>query len=306
VADAERGRSRPLRGLVLVGGLCAAALLAPLIANDRPILAWQEGRITFPFAGGAWEPLAGGHAVWPPVPYSYRDVRLQEALQPPSSRHLLGTDTLGRDLLARIVYGARVSLLVGFGATLLALSLGAILGGAAGLQGGGTDLVLTRVIEVLGCFPSFILALALVTAAGGSGLAPLVTAIGLSRAAAAARFIRGEVHRWRGAGHFIAARAAGATLPRLATRHLFPLVAGPLAVQAVFGVAHAILLESSLSFLGLGVQPPTPSWGMILAEGRGTMEVAWWLVVFPAAALALTLATLSQAPHGGAEIVGRR
>jgi peptide/nickel transport system permease protein len=226
---------------------------------------------------------------------SYSEIRLHESLQAPSAAHPFGTDALGRDLLGRVLQGARVSLGVGFGATLLALALGALLGGTAALQAGVVDLILGRVIEVLGCFPPFVLALALVTVAGGSGLMPIVVAIGLGRAASAARFVRGEIQRRRGAGLWIAARASGAGLPRLALRHLLPLAYGPLLVQAAFGVAQAILLESSLSFLGLGIQPPAASWGMILAEGRATLEVAWWPIVFPSVAIAMTLAGLEWA-----------
>jgi peptide/nickel transport system permease protein len=223
---------------------------------------------------------------------SSTEIRLPEALQAPSATHPFGTDALGRDLLARVVQGARVSLEVGFGATLLALVLGALLGGTAALRAGAVDLLLGRVIEVLGCFPPFVLALALVTVAGGAGLMPIMVAVGLGRAASTARFVRGEVQRRRGAGLWIAARASGAGLPRLALRHLLPLAAGPLVVQAAFGVAQAILLESSLSFLGLGIQPPAASWGMILAEGRATIEVAWWPILFPSVAIAATLAGL--------------
>lgn len=262
---------RLLPGLIVLGLLGVFAVVAPLLEIGP--------------ASGA------GSAVGP----SYSGIHLQEALLPPSLSHPFGTDALGRDLLARIVQGARVSLVVGFGATLLALVLGALLGGTAALRGGLVDLTLGRIIEVLGCFPPFVLALALVTVAGGSGLMPIVTAIGLSRSASAARFIRGEVQRRRGAGLWVAARASGAGLPRLAFRHLLPLAIAPLVVQAVFGVAQAILLESSLSFLGLGVQPPESSWGMIVAEGRTTLEVAWWPIVFPCVAIMLTLAGLEWA-----------
>lgn len=277
MSDAPPGRSRDrlarriLPGLAVLGVLGAIALLAPV------------------FAPGT---TPGAHPA--PGPSSSA-IHLQDILLPPSASHPFGTDALGRDLLARLVEGARVSLLVGFGATLLALVLGAILGGTAALKGGLVDLVLGRVIEILGCFPPFVLALALVTVSGGSGLVPIVMAIGLSRAASAARFVRGEVQRRSGAGLWVAARASGAGLPRLALRHLLPLAAAPLVVQAAFGVAQAILLESSLSFLGLGVQPPTASWGIILAEGRASLEIAWWPIVFPSLAIMMTLAGLEWA-----------
>ena len=300
-------RRRLIPALCVLGGLGAAGLLAPLLANDKPLAVWSGGRLSFPAAadlpllgpilsrGGSPADLRGtaaGAALRAPIPYSYRGVHLDATLLPPSRRHLFGTDLLGRDLCARLIHGAAVSLLVGFGATLVALGLGALLGGAGALRGGLADVLLTRAIEVLTCFPPFILALALVTIGGGAGLLPIVLAIGVARAAGAARFVRGEVLRFKGGPLWSAGRAAGATLPRLALTHLLPLVGEPLAVQATFGVAYAILLESGLSFLGVGVQPPTPSWGMILAEGRPTLQIAWWPIVFPVLALALTLAVL--------------
>jgi peptide/nickel transport system permease protein len=150
------------------------------------------------------------------------------------------------------------------------------------------------VIETLSCFPPFILSLALL-AVGGGGVGGMIVAIALGRTAAAARFARSESIRWRGTGFWTAARAAGTSRAGAAVRHLLPLVRGPLAVQAAFGVAHAILLESTLSFLGLGLPAPMPSWGAILSEGRGSLDVAWWPVVFPCLGLAATLAALSWA-----------
>ena len=297
-------RKRYLPGITLLGGLLAVGYLAPLLANDKPLAVLSAGRLSFPAAAdlavvGRW--FAGtvppdGRAVFPPVPYSSRGINLEEALQHPSRRHLFGTDALGRDLLARVVHGASVSLLVGFMATTLALGLGALLGGLAALRGGLTDLLLSRIVEVLACFPPFLLALALITA-GHEGIGTLILAVGVARAAAAARFIRGEILRWKSGPVFVAARSAGGSLPWVAVRHLLPLSAEPLAVQATFGVAYAILLEATLSFLGVGVQPPTPSWGMVLAEGRATIETAWWPILFPAAALAVTLLALGVAAH---------
>jgi peptide/nickel transport system permease protein len=268
------------------------------VVNDRPIAARDSGgRIVFPAlraGGGPTGPSYERALLWPPIRRSWRDVDLAATLEPPSGRHPFGTDLLGRDLMARILRGAQVSLVVGCGATLLALLFGIILGGAAGLHGGRLDLLLARVIETLSCFPPFILALAL-QAVGGGGVGAIVLAIAVGRTAAAARFARSESIRWRGTGVWVAARAAGASRPGAAVRHLLPLVSGPLAVQAAFGVTHAILLESSLSFLGLGVPAPVPSWGAILAEGRGSLDVAWWPVLFPCLGLALTLAALAWA-----------
>jgi len=294
----DRANGARRTGVAVLTTCCAVVLFAPLVVNDRPIVARDStGRIVFPALRAHERMGSTAHEVallWPPVRRSWRDVDLTESLQPPSGRHPFGTDLLGRDLLARMVHGARVSLAVGLGATLLALGLGILLGGAAGLRGAVTDLALSRVIETLSCFPPFILAMALQAVSGG-GIGSMVLAIAIGRTASAARFARSETIRWRGTGVWVAARAAGASRSGAALRHLVPLVSGPLAVQAAFGVTHAVLLESGLSFLGLGVQAPVPSWGAILAEGRGTLDVAWWPILFPCLGLALTLAALSWA-----------
>jgi peptide/nickel transport system permease protein len=141
--------------------------------------------------------------------------------------------------------------------------------------------------------------MALVAVSGGAGLPAVTLAIGIGRTAGAARFVRGEVLRFRGGVAWSAARSTGSSLPRILLRHILPLIAPPLLVQTVFGMAQAILLESGLSFLGVGLQPPLPSWGMVLAEGRATLETAWWPILFPSLALALTLGALAWAADRG-------
>ncbi len=310
---AKRRRRSVGPAAVVLATLALIAWLAPLIANDRPILAragdqWIApalselpilGRLFRARADGAAPGQPGGPPITallsPPVPYSYRGIYLDEALAPPGRRHLLGTDALGRDLLARMIHGTRPSLLVGFTATGLALLLGGIFGTLAGLRGGYVDLGILRIVEVMTCFPPFILALAIVTAAGRGGLLPIIAAIAVSRATSMTRYVRGEVLRRRGEELWTAARATGASLPHLTRVHLLPLLARPLAVLISFSVSHAILLESSLSFLGLGVEPPNPSWGGMLAESRATLDAAWWPVVVPAVALITILSALSLA-----------
>ncbi len=305
--------------LGLLGLFVLMALLAPLLANDKPILARVDGRMLtpaladLPLVGALFEPRAGRLVSWdppgpgvvtllrPPVPYSYRGIRLEMALVPPSSTHLMGTDALGRDLLARLIHGSRASLAVGLMATTLALMLGTLLGLTAALRGGLVDLVLVRVADAVASFPPIVLALAFVAASGRNGLGPIVASIALSRWTAAARFVRGETLRHASSELWVAARSTGASVARLALRHLLPLLAPPLAVLAAFGVAHAILLESSLSFLGLGVAPPIPSWGGILAEARANLGTAWWPVLFPSAALLLVLGSLCLAGEAAAE-----
>jgi peptide/nickel transport system permease protein len=316
-----RHRRRGLAGWILAA-LAAIALLGPLIANDRPIVARREGRITCPacvdlFTLGGGPDLTGDAApgagdppaaaiLGAPIPWSFRGIRLEEALQPPGRRHWLGTDALGRDLLARLIRGARVSLLVGAGATLLALMAGIAIGATAALRGGWVDLALVRLIDIFSCFPPFILALALVAAGGRGGIGPVIAGIALNRWASMARYVRGEVIRQRSAEAWEAARASGAAAPRLVVRHVLPLLAGPLVVLASFGVVHAIVLEAGLSFVGFGVDPPVPSWGAMLAESRLTLDAAWWPVAAPAAALLLTIASLGAAADRAATPAGAR
>ncbi len=307
--------SRPgyLLPAAIIAGLFLAGLLAPVLATERPLVAVIGGRLVLPAFAGLplvgplfdadrargidWtSPPAEARVVLrAPVPFSDRGVRLDESLRPPDRRHPFGTDALGRDLLARCVHGARVSLLVGFGAGALALLVGCALGAIAGLRGGGVDLAIVRLTDVLSCFPAFILALAFVAAWGRPGLPPLVAGIVLSRWTGSARLVRGETLKRRGGDLWVAARATGAAGPRLFLRHLLPLLAAPLSVVAVFGVAQAIILESGLSFAGLGVEPPTPSWGAILAEALPGSGAAWWPIAFPAASLFIVLGALCVA-----------
>jgi peptide/nickel transport system permease protein len=304
---------RPAGGrsaLVVLGLLVLAGLFAPLLANDKPLLARVRGRLVapawgdLPLLGGllvsretsgiAWE--APGPEARPilraPVPFSFRGISLDEALGPPGRRHLLGTDALGRDLLARLIHAARPSLAVGFGAILIALVGGGLLGTAAGLGGGLLDLAILRLADVIASFPPLVLALAFAAGRGRGGLGPVIAAVALNRLTGIARYVRGEILRHSGSDLWAAARATGRSPAGIVLRHLLPLLAPPLAVLAAFGVAHAIVLESSLSFVGLGVEPPAPSWGTMLAESRGSLGAAWWPVVFPSAALLLVLAAL--------------
>jgi peptide/nickel transport system permease protein len=312
--DAGRRAAGSRRGAAWVAGaLAVLAFLAPVIASDRPLLARIGGRTMAPALADLWgvgglfdhpearsipwdhPPLEVTVLLRPPVPYSYRGIRLDQALLPPGRGHLLGTDVLGRDLLARLIHGTRPSLLVGFAATGLALLAGGLLGAFAGLRGGISDVAIVRLIEIATCFPPIILAMALSAALGHPGIGPMVAGIALNRWTVMARYVRGEILRQRGGDLWAAARASGASLPRVALRHLLPLLAPALWVMGSFAVAQAIVLESGLSFLGFGVAPPTPSWGTILAEARETLDAAWWPVLFPAAALLLTLGSLCLA-----------
>ncbi|HLJ73204.1 MAG TPA: ABC transporter permease [Thermoanaerobaculia bacterium] len=219
-------------------------------------------------------------------------VDLASRLGPPSAAHPLGTDDLGRDVLARVVHGARVSLSVGFAATAISLIIGSILGAVAGYYGGAADWIVSRTIEIVLCFPFLLLVLAIVALFGPSFLTVLV-ALGLTSWTSEARFIRGEFLRIRDMEFAQAARASGARDARIIFRHLLPNALAPVLVSASFGVASAILVESALSFLGVGVPPPTPTWGNILSTAEQHIDYAWWLVIFPGIAIFLTVAAFN-------------
>ena len=208
---------------------------------------------------------------------------------PGTEGHPLGTDSVGRDLVTRLLYGARVSLLVGLGATILAAFVGFAVGAIAGYWGGWVDRGLMVVVEVFLSFPAILLAVALV-AFMGPGLSSVVLALGAVGWTDFARLVRGEVLALKEREFVAAARAAGAGDLRLIVRHLFPHLAGPMVVMGSFALASAVLSEAALSFLGLGVSPPTPSWGSMLADGRGLMRVSPHLTWIPG--LAITLAVL--------------
>ena len=209
-------------------------------------------------------------------------------LDPPSARHLLGTDDLGRDVLARMVYGARISLSVGFVAESIAIGIGLIVGLFAGYYGGRADAVLMRFVDIMLCFPSFFLILSVVAFIGPS-IWNIMFIIGITGWMGVARLVRAETLSLKERDFVTAAMAQGVGAARIMFRHILPNTLAPILVAATLGVAGAILVESSLSFLGIGVQPPTPSWGNILTAGKDNIEFAWWLSLFPGLAIFLTV-----------------
>ena len=225
------------------------------------------------------------------APYAPDSMNLPDHLQRPGARHLLGTDELGRDVLARMIYGSRVSLLVGYSATALSLIIGSFLGAIAGYYRGIADWIVSRLIEVVLCFPFLFLVLGIVALFKPS-LYTILIALGLTSWTTEARFVRAEFLRIRELEYAQAARASGAGDSRIIFRHLLPNALAPVIVSASFGVASAILAESALSFLGFGVALPTPSWGSILAVAREFID-AWWLVLFPGVAIFLTVAAFN-------------
>jgi len=201
--------------------------------------------------------------------------------------HLLGTDNTGRDVLARMVYGTRISITVGFVAVGLYLSIGCLLGAIAGYFGGRVDMVISRVIEVVMLFPSFFLILTLVGLLGRS-IYIIMVVIGITSWPTIARLIRGEVLKQRASEYVTAALALGFSHPRIIMRHILPNALSPALVAAPFGVAGAIITEAGLSLLGVGVEPPAPTWGMLLKLGSENYAY-WWLVVIPSLAIFLTV-----------------
>ena len=205
-------------------------------------------------------------------------------LEPPSKEHLLGLDDLGRDVLSRIIWGARVSLRVGFSVVILASLIGVALGAISGYFGGLLDTLIMRLTDILLAFPGILLAIAMVAVLGPS-LNNVVIALATIGWVGYARLVRGQVLKVRELEYVTAAKALGAGSPRVILRHVLPNVMNPVIVMATLGLAGAILSEAALSFLGLGVQPPTPSWGAMLTAGRRYLGLANHLAIFPGAAI---------------------
>jgi peptide/nickel transport system permease protein len=239
------------------------------------------------------------------APYDPNRIDLKQVLMPPSPAHLLGTDTLGRDVLSRIIFGSRVSLLVGFVAVGIATLIGLLVGSLAGYYGGLVDQVLMRLVDLMLCFPTFFLILAVIALLEPS-IWIIMAVIGLTAWMGVARLVRAEFLSLREREFVMAARALGASDARLILRHLLPNALAPVMVSATLGVAGAILTESTLSFLGLGVQPPTPSWGNILTAGQANIEIAWWLSLFPGLAILITVMSYNLLGEGIREAIDPR
>lgn len=231
--------------------------------------------------------LAGITAPWV-APADPTAVALEDALLPPSINHWMGTDQLGRDVFSRMLYGARISLAVGVVAVGIATGVGLVIGSTAGYLGGIVDLILMRCADIMLCFPTLFLILAVIAFVQPS-LINIMAVIGLTNWMGVARLIRAEVLSLREREFVLAARAMGASTGWIVRRHLLPNAMAPILVNATLGMGAAILVESGLSFLGIGVQPPNPSWGSLLTEGKATLGVAWWLTLFPGLAIFLLI-----------------
>lgn len=222
------------------------------------------------------------------APYDPYRINVYKVLEPPSIEHPFGTDELGRDVFSRVVYGARVSLEVGFLAMGIAILTGTILGAIAGYYGGWIDTVIMRLVDVMLAFPTLFLILAVVAVLEPS-IYIIMVVIGLTGWMDVARLVRAEVLSLKEREFILAARAIGAGSGRIIFKHILPNAIYPVIVAATFSVGGAILIESGLSFLGLGIQPPEPSWGGILSIGKDYITVAWWLSLFPGIAIFLTV-----------------
>jgi peptide/nickel transport system permease protein len=244
-----------LLGLVIVAGSIVLAVVAPALAPSDPVRNDLLERLVPPM----W--MEGG-----------------------SGRHPLGTDTLGRDVVSRLLYGARVSLVVGFSAVVVAGALGLLLGLVSGYYGGRLDDLLMRLGDVQLAFPALVLAIA-VLAVVGSGLLNIVLVLGVTGWVTYARIARGETLSLRHREFVEGARALGAGDAAILWRHVLPNVLPSITVVATFSVARTIIAEASLSFLGLGLPPPAPSWGAMLDEGRNYLTTGWWLALFPGLAI---------------------
>ena len=246
------------------------------------------------YAGTAILLLLTAAALFAPVvaPYDPLSQNLDQDLIPRSSEHWLGTDKLGRDILSRIIYGGRISLLVGITTVALSLAIGIVIGSLSGYFGGWIDQMLMRLVDILMAFPGILLAIAF-TAVLGPGLDHVILALCLIGWTSYARLVRGEILSLRERDFIQAARSLGCRPKRIILRHLLPNLLPPLLIQSTFGLAAAIVAEGSLSFLGLGVEPPTPSWGAMLNDGRQFLLVAPHLTTYPGLGLMITVLALN-------------
>jgi peptide/nickel transport system permease protein len=222
------------------------------------------------------------------APYDPTAIDVANILAPPSLAHPFGMDELGRDVLSRMIFGAGISLKVGFVAVGIAVAIGIVLGSVAGFYGGMVDLCIMRLVDIMLCFPSFFLILAVI-AFLEPGIFNIMAVIGLTSWMGITRLVRAEFLSLKGRDFVLAERAMGASSLRIIFFHILPNALAPVLVSATLGIASAVLTESALSFLGIGVQPPTPSWGNILTQGKEVLGVAWWLSFYPGIAILLTV-----------------
>lgn len=259
-----------LSGLVIILGLIFIALFAPVLTPKDPLK--QD---------------------------------IINRLKPPSPEHFLGTDDLGRDVLSRIIFGTRISMMVGIVAISIAVTIGSIIGLMSGYFGKWVDMILMRFVDIMLCFPTFFLIL-MVIAFLEPNILNIMVVIGLTSWTSLARLVRGETLSIRERDYVAAAKMIGLSNRRILFVHILPNVIAPVIVVATIGVGGAILVESSLSFLGLGVQPPTPSWGNMLTSGKDYIHFAWWLMLFPGLAILVTVLAFNLLGEGLRDVLDPR
>ncbi len=310
-----------LAGFYVVCLLAFMALFADFITNDKPYYLNYKGKSYFPivrsYLVGAklaqwpaellnvdFKKLDGAKALYPPIPYRPSNINLLEPLEPPSAKHLFGTDKLGRDVAAGMIHGSRISLSIGFVAVGIAGLIGIALGAVAGYFGSWTDLTISRLFEIMLSIPTFFL-LITIAALLPPSIFLTMAIIGATSWVGMARFTRNEFLRIRNLDYVTAAVALGVTDRKVMFKHILPNALAPVIVSVVFGVGGAILVESSLSFLGIGVPAELVTWGSILQEGS-TTTFAWWLAVFPGFAIFITVLAYYLVGEGLREVLDPR
>jgi len=310
-----------LAGFCVVCLLAFIALFADFIANNRPYYLEYHGKTYFPIFRsyivaaklGQWpaellnvdfKKLEGVKAIFPPIPYRPSNINLLEPLEPPSTRHWFGTDKLGRDVMAGMIHGSRISLSIGFVAVGIAVVIGVVLGAIAGYFGSWVDLVISRFFEIMLSIPTFFLLITIAALLPPSLYLTMVI-IGATSWVGIARFTRNEFLKIRNLDYVTSAIALGVSNRKVMFRHILPNALAPVIVSVVLGVAGAILVESSLSFLGIGVPAELVTWGSILQEASST-TFAWWLAVFPGFAIFITVLAYYLVGEGLREVLDPR
>jgi peptide/nickel transport system permease protein len=301
--------------IYVVAFLVFLAIFADFLANSKPLYCKIDGVSYFPvfkeyavdlglakwdtqFLNVDWKTLQYETVIWPPVKYAPSEVDLFNTSATPSlaTGHFLGTDGIGRDVVAGLIHGSRVSLLVGFLAAGVAIFIGVILGSFAGYYGGKVDLLIMRFVEVMQLFPAFFLIITIV-ALYGSSIWYIMLAIGLTSWTGDTKLVRGEILKVRSMDYVQAAVSLGLSNSRIIFRHVLPNAIAPVLISASFQIAGAILAEASLSFLGFGVAATKVTWGSVLSEARGATS-SWWLAVFPGFMIFLTVVAYNLVGEG--------
>jgi len=295
-------------------------IFADFLANDKPLIMKYHGNYYAPvireygvqwfgmqwqddFKTQQWKLLKNKFepndwAIWPVVAFGPNDYDLKRNLSPPNSTHLCGTDELGRDVLSQLIHGSRVSLLVGFVAVAIYVTIGMILGALAGYYGGWVDVVIQRLIEVMITFPRMFLIITIVAVVQTQSIVNIMIILGLTGWTGVARFTRGEFLKVKNEDYVTAAKALGFSDFRTIFRHVLPNTLTPVLVTATFGVAGATLIESGLSFLGFGAPPEQATWGSLLSSARDMLPSGWWLTTFPGLAIFITVTVYNLVGEG--------